>query len=73
MGFVLELELEVEEGDAMIGEEPLLVVVVLVVIVDVELLLLVATFSQEGHIVNVVAGNCMKNGLELLLFKALNS
>lgn len=34
--------------------------------------LLVATRSQEGHIVKVVAGNCMKKGFELV-FKALSS
>ena len=35
--------------------------------------LLGATRSQEGHMVKVVAGNCMKKGFEFEAFKALNS
>lgn len=40
--------------------------VVVIVVVEVG-----ATRSQEGHIVRVVAGRCMKKGWEV--FKALNS
>lgn len=35
--------------------------------------LLGVTRSQEGHMVKVVAGNCMKNGFEVEAFKALSS
>jgi len=45
--------------------------VALVLVIDEVAVEFVATRSQEGHIVKVVAGNCMLNGFEV--FKALNS